>query len=693
MIGMIFLGFVLSFSTFLPQRVEGCHFTKIKYENGTWCCPDVEFSDTVSNITFPPIPTGTTESTEATAPPIIPSGDCVCGLGVDLIKENFEEEEEGSSRISNADNAKAKKIIRPWLVKILVEKDSRDIIQCTGSILNRRWIITAAHCFCGVLIPCGTDKEGFEKEIKVKMERIKMWFGTPATEEKVRGPMDATRVLVHPDYFQGPHRAPQPVDVALIETKSDLELQKIENANDKITGLVPICLPPDPNVHPEEIFPTEEEKKNETGKANRTKNTFEDMDCWLTNTADMLGNTQGFDPDQGYLKCNPKAFTDPFDVHIASSTSFITAFGSTSRESGRHGYKELRYLCRTNAYGPRDSLFHDCYGKCHKDVEAPILVDGKQTKASNPSLADPVCKKFLEKVAKSGMMDKDFKKMTEKKSMRGIDPSKVEIFDDDDNLHTCYPFDEFKKTENIRSGFEYPFRHGWCSVCERKGVNSSMKCDSLLKEDSNWGWCLPECDEDFKQPEGHEYHEYPHEVAVDAFVYENCSNGIDTFKEFCTGAKLATAYTLRYMMSGGDFELVDGVHRHFSPGDPDWSNNPSIVRPGSRYQGLQHTQVSGDVCYGDAGGSVWKLWSFRHRNKDDYTRPKQGKLAVLTGIISRFEQHCGFFRPDQNEHWWRPVQHSIHARVTSIRNWIIGYIKTSGSCVGVNSKERFLPMN
>ena len=28
-------------------------------------------------------------------------------------------------------------------------------------------------------------------------------------------------------------------------------------------------------------------------------------------------------------------------------------------------------------------------------------------------------------------------------------------------------------------------------------------------------------------------------------------------------------------------------------------------------QHLQHSQAEGDVCYGDAGGSVWKLWSFR----------------------------------------------------------------------------------
>ena len=33
-------------------------------------------------------------------------------------------------------------------------------------------------------------------------------------------------------------------------------------------------------------------------------------------------------------------------------------------------------------------------------------------------------------------------------------------------------------------------------------------------------------------------------------------------------------------------------------------------------QGSQHTQAQGDVCYGDAGGSVWKLWSFRDLNNE-----------------------------------------------------------------------------
>ena len=68
-----------------------------------------------------------------------------------------------------------------------------------------------------------------------------------------------------------------------------------------------------------------------------------------------------------------------------------------------------------------------------------------------------------------------------------------------------------------------------------------------MSEDKNWGWCQPECDEDWFQPgqlrlrnkifshNVSDWHTYAHEAVVDSFVYENCSHGIDTFTEFCTG--------------------------------------------------------------------------------------------------------------------------------------------------------------
>ena len=67
----------------------------------------------------------------------------------------------------------------------------------------------------------------------------------------------------------------------------------------------------------------------------------------------------------------------------------------------------------------------------------------------------------------------------------------------------------------------------------------------------------------------------------------------------------------------------------------DWERE----QPGAQYQGKQHSAFEGDSCYGDAGGSVWKLWTFRDPQSSDKTWNKKYKnqeLAVLTGVISRY---------------------------------------------------------
>ena len=48
---------------------------------------------------------------------------------------------------------------------------------------------------------------------------------------------------------------------------------------------------------------------------------------------------------------------------------------------------------------------------------------------------------------------------------------------------------------------------------------------------------------------------------------------------------------------------------------------------------LQHSTATGDACYGDAGGSVWKFWVFRENS--DVPDNRIHKLAVLTGVVSR----------------------------------------------------------
>jgi len=61
-------------------------------------------------------------------------------------------------------------------------------------------------------------------------------------------------------------------------------------------------------------------------------------------------------------------------------------------------------------------------------------------------------------------------------------------------------------------------------------------------------------------------------------------------------------------------------------------------------------------------------------------------LAVLTGVLSRFEEYCGVFRPDIRRHYSKPVQHTIHTRITSILDWINDWI-ADGLCVPTDGTQ------
>jgi len=460
---------------------------------------------------------------------------------------------------------------------------------------------------------------------------------------------------------------------------------------------VPICLPPFTPVRPEDIDPNmkEEPEDDQAGPGflgarefvlNATARIpFEDLDCFMAGGGVPYPHKGIPDVDQGYLSCHPMGMINSLDINIAGRTSFITAYGSTSREAGPGGDRSLRYLCRTNAYGPKESIFHDCHGKCHKRITNPYKIENTKSRSSNPSLHNKICQEFLSSVVNTGTMEKDFKAEQHGGKIKNLLPAKVLLTGSAGPLE-CYPYSSHEAAAKVQSMYDFPYKYGWCSVCERKGVNNSSDCADLLSSDHNWGWCLPECEEDWLQPD---WHKYAHEAVVDSFVYENCSHGVDTFTEFCTGSKLLTAYTMEYQYSQGDnknrFQFIKGNFRDYHPWDKEWNNKGRNIRPGARYQGSQHTQAEGDVCYGDAGGSVWKLWSFRdlsNKNKEDNTvrRPAWGRLAVLTGVISRFEKHCGFYRPDSSEGMSRPVQHSVHARVSMYMRWIGATIQDGGQC-------------
>ena len=38
----------------------------------------------------------------------------------------------------------------PWYVYFLVDQNKK----CGGALINKVWILSAAHCFCGIHLPC-----------------------------------------------------------------------------------------------------------------------------------------------------------------------------------------------------------------------------------------------------------------------------------------------------------------------------------------------------------------------------------------------------------------------------------------------------------------------------------------------------------------------------------------------------------
>ena len=146
-----------------PDPVSGCHFTSITIRNGTWCCGagGGKSDDTVKNVSLPPVvppplppapppppvqnitTTATTTTTTVTvtdtttsAPPRPPVGDCPCG---NQIKDPHQTANEGTGqqRVLSQNPEALKTQHRPWLVKIIITKDSGVKVECSGSLLNK----------------------------------------------------------------------------------------------------------------------------------------------------------------------------------------------------------------------------------------------------------------------------------------------------------------------------------------------------------------------------------------------------------------------------------------------------------------------------------------------------------------------------------------------------------------------------
>jgi len=120
-----------------------------------------------------------------------------------------------SARIVNGEKANVGEY--PWIVSIHIN----DRFECGGTILNERWIISAAHCF----MDYGLENPASYVSVKV---------GSTDVTEGTK--YDISKIIKHNSYDFGNYSSP---DIALLKTKTDILKQKQGDIN-----LVnSICLP------------------------------------------------------------------------------------------------------------------------------------------------------------------------------------------------------------------------------------------------------------------------------------------------------------------------------------------------------------------------------------------------------------------------------------------------------------------
>ena len=90
---------------------------------------------------------------------------------------------------------------RPWMTFILIKKDQSQF-NCSGSIINNNWIISAGHCFCEQL-KCKPTKSGNLRIDYNPQEHIRIITGLKDTdlyqENKSKyQTSEPVNILIHP---------------------------------------------------------------------------------------------------------------------------------------------------------------------------------------------------------------------------------------------------------------------------------------------------------------------------------------------------------------------------------------------------------------------------------------------------------------------------------------------------------------